>query len=146
MINMPKFAETLSELLFDKNMDAKTFAAEIGVKGSTVTRYLRGERMPTVESLVAIADYFGCTADYLLGREENSSSKTFKTCPPFSEQIVNFADRCGLTCFGLSQKANIHQSRVYAWKSGKRVPSLDNIIKLAEFFDCSVDFVIGRES
>lgn len=32
------------------------------------------------------------------------------------------------------------------WERGKREPSVEDLIKLADFFGCSVDYLIGRES
>lgn len=33
---------------------------------------------------------------------------------------------------------------MYYWQIGKSIPTMDSIIKLAKFFNCSIDFVIGR--
>ena len=33
----------------------------------------------------------------------------------------------------------VYIKTLFDWKRSKYVPSLDNIIKLAKFFDCSVD-------
>ena len=30
------------------------------------------------------------------------------------------------------------------WKNGKKKPNIDNIIKIANALDCSVDYVLGR--
>ena len=49
-----------------------------------------------------------------------------------------------VSAYKIYTNTNISKARFFEWKSGKRKPSLDNIIKLAEFFDCSVDFVLGR--
>lgn len=150
MLNLSKFAETLDYLIFEQNneqkLDAKTFAQRIGVEGSTITRYLNEERAPSIANLVLLADYFKCTTDYLLGIQNENYSHSFKTCPPFSEQFGKLLNLFGYSPYQFSIKAEIHQSSVYAWKSGKREPSLDNIVKIAEFFDRSVDFVLGRES
>ncbi len=149
MVNLSKFAEMLEELMFEHDTrhktDAKTLAKALGVEGSTITRYLRTEREPSIENLVLLADYFKCSADYLLGRESENRLFTFEPCPPFSEQLVKVLKEYGYTCYRLSSDAKIHQSSVYAWKSGKRMPNLDSIIKIAELFECSVDFVLGRE-
>ncbi len=149
MTNLSKFAETLDELIFEQNtkakLDAKTLAENLGVRGSTITRYLREERVPTLKNLVLLADYFNCTTDYLLGRENENFYHAFKRCPPFHEQFCFILEYYSYSPFQFSKEAKIHQSRVYAWKTGKRIPSLDNIIKIADFFQCSVDFVIGRE-
>ena len=50
------------------------------------------------------------------------------------------------TSYKIYTQTEITKSRFYDWKNGKRVPTVENIIKLAEFFDCRVDFILGRES
>lgn len=40
-----------------------------GLADGSIRRYERDERKPTSDSLIAIADYFGVSVDYLLGRE-----------------------------------------------------------------------------
>lgn len=150
MINLSKFAETLETLIFEHNnkekLDGKTLANHLGVAPPTITRYLNAKRAPTVKNLVMLADYFNCTTDFLLGRENENYAKSFKACPPFSQQFVKLLDHYGYNCLTFSNEANIHQSRVYDWKNGKKIPTIDSIIKIAEFFDCTVDFVLGREN
>jgi hypothetical protein len=145
MVILSKFAETLGDLLFEQKTDAKTLSARIGVEGSTVTRYLRTDRAPSIQNLILLADYFQCSTDFLLGLENENHTHTFTVCPPFSVQIGKVLQHFGCSFYRLSVEANIHQSTVYDWKSGKRVPTLDNVVKIAEFFDCTVDFVLGRE-
>ena len=143
---MSRFSEVLSYLIFEQNADAKAFAAKIGVSPTCITRYLRDDRFPSIEMLVLLADYFECSADYLLGLEENKGSAKYKKCPKFSTQFAYMLDYFDYNCYKLSEGINIHQSTLYAWKNGKRVPTAENVIKLAEFFDCRVDFILGRES
>lgn len=42
-----------------------------GLNRSSIRRYERGEMEPSAKALMAIADYFGVSVDYLLGRTEN---------------------------------------------------------------------------
>lgn len=148
MMDLSVFGERLGDLIFEseeKFADAKSFANAIGVEGSTITRFLRGERAPSVAMLIKIADYFHCSTDFLLGREEENSTLSFKSCPPFSERLEELLHSRDYSCYRFSEEAKIHQSLVYAWKIGKRIPTIDNVIKIAEFFDCRIDFVLGRE-
>lgn len=92
MVILSKFSETLNELIFDNGLTAKSLAEALNAEPSTITRYLRSERVPSVESLVAIADYFKCSTDFLLGRTEENKVHTFKPCPPFNKQIEFLKD------------------------------------------------------
>ena len=53
-----KFSERLNDLLIERNLNARTLANALGMENSTITRYLNGERLPTINSLIKIADYF----------------------------------------------------------------------------------------
>ena len=48
---------------------AKDFCKAIGISFSTYQNYESGSRVPTVEMLIKIADFYGVTTDFLLGRE-----------------------------------------------------------------------------
>ncbi len=146
MINIEKFSERLEDLIRDKGMDNKTFAREVGVPESCISYFINSLRMPTITTLVKIADYFNCSADYVLGITENTNS-SFKVCPPFSERLqylIEFYKYPSPKAF--RKDLNLAKSRFNEWLKGARVPSLDNIIKISEGLECSVDFVLGREN
>lgn len=42
-----------------------------GLERGAVRRYERGERVPTMDALIALADYYGVSLDYLAGRSNN---------------------------------------------------------------------------
>lgn len=142
-----KFAEMLENFMFEHgNMNAKTLADELGIAVPTVTRYLREERVPTISNLVLIADYFHCTTDYLLGRDHENHTHSFKTCPPFSEQLTFLIQYFNCTAFDFYTRAELPESSFFEWKKGSSIPTLYNILKIADRFECSVDFVLGREN
>lgn len=64
-----KFGERLKELRQEKNIGQVELAAQIGVSKGIISLWEQGKREPTLSSLVAIADYFSITIDYLIGRE-----------------------------------------------------------------------------
>lgn len=144
MDNLSKFSESLAELMQERNLSVKDLAEEVGIKDSNLYYYLRAERLPSVEALVLLADYFSCSADYLLGLTDESRVETYKQCPPFSQQLNFLLEYFGLSTYKVYTCANISKARFFDWKRGKYVPSLDNIMKLAEVFDCSVDYLLGR--
>lgn len=43
-------------------------ASETGLTAAAICTYENGERMPTLQSLSALADLYGVTLDYLVGR------------------------------------------------------------------------------
>lgn len=50
------------------NLTQEAVADAIGITVRTYIRYEKGEREPVASLLSVIADFYGVTADYLLGR------------------------------------------------------------------------------
>jgi transcriptional regulator with XRE-family HTH domain len=63
----------------NNNITAYKINKDVGISISLVTYYSKGERQPTIDNLVKLADYFNVSVDYLLGREENKKSPAVET-------------------------------------------------------------------
>lgn len=146
MDNLSKFAETLDSLMFEQEITVTQLANKIGLDSSTISRALHSQFTPSVDTLIKLADYFNCTTDFLLGIEHENYSSKFQKCPLFSEQLVRLKKYFGCPWWQFYKTAHISASRFYEWKNGKREPTLDNIIALADGFDVSVDFILGRSA
>lgn len=44
----------------------------------------------------------------------------------------------------LSDKTGISTGNISDWKSGKSKPTAEALVLIAEYFDCSVDYLLGR--
>lgn len=51
----------------------------------------------------------------------------------------------GLNQSKLANGIAVNQSTVCNWLNGKKEPSIESLWKLADFFDVSVDYLIGRK-
>lgn len=145
MVEQSKFAERLDELMFDEGINGKTLAESIGVTKQQIYYILNNKRQPSVDVLVRLANHFCCTTDFLLGREPENTATSFLAPPPFPQQLAFLLEYYNINKYRLCKKIPITHSVIYNWQRGKYAPSLDYIVKLAEYFGCSVDFVIGRE-
>ena len=67
---MEIFIERLKELRKEKNISLQTLAKAIGVSDVAISRWENGLRIPNIISLVALAQFFGVTTDYMLGLED----------------------------------------------------------------------------
>ena len=52
-------------------MSQQALATALDVNQNTISRYETEERQADYKSLIAIADYFGVSIDFLLGRTDN---------------------------------------------------------------------------
>lgn len=65
------FGKRLRNLRIQKNVSQKDLAAILLLSNSTVSQYESGTRIPDMQMLIKIADYFRCPTDYLLGRTDD---------------------------------------------------------------------------
>ena len=144
-MNLSNFSERLSELILERELSALAFSKELGCSDNTILHYLKGTQLPTAEMAVKLADYFNCTVDFLLGITDENKSTKFKPCPPFSERLPVFCKECNTTRYKIQQKTGISESNLRYWAQGKTKPSILGIVRIAEKFDVSIDFVLGRE-
>ena len=63
------FRQRLQTLREKKHISRIVLSELCGLHPDAIRRYERGESEPTLHSLVAIAEFFEVTVDYLVGRE-----------------------------------------------------------------------------
>lgn len=65
---MTKIAERIAELRDEKKLTKTELAMQIGVSDVAIGFWERGRSEPNASNIVALANFFGVSADYLLGR------------------------------------------------------------------------------
>lgn len=141
---LSNFVYTLKELLIENGITQSELAERLNTEPSTISKYLKEKQYPDIEMAVKIADYFGCSLDFLFLLKDRKSNEHFHECPPFNERFLYLLDSFHISRYKLQQKTNISKSAMYYWQIGKTNPTMDSIIKLAKYFDCSIDFILGR--
>lgn len=76
------FWENFFKLCEEKNTKPLRVVKEIGISAGSITKWKNGT-MPGGQSLNKIAEYFGVSVDYLLGKEKSSTEE--------GEQMSEFA-------------------------------------------------------
>lgn len=69
MKTIDMFAERLKELRITRNLTLKELANAINVSDIAISRWENKLRVPNIEYLVLLAQYFEVSTDYLVGLE-----------------------------------------------------------------------------
>lgn len=67
---MDKFSKRLKELRLEKGLSLEQLAKEINVSDVAVGRWEKKQRIPNIEVLISLAQFFNVSSDYLLGLKE----------------------------------------------------------------------------
>ena len=87
------FHETLAALRRARGASQREVAADLGISQALLSHYENGAREPGLRFVCRVCDYYGVTADYLLGRSENPVSLAPETARDFLCSLRELADR-----------------------------------------------------
>ena len=144
-MGIDNFPEILKELIVENLANLTEVSEELECGESTLSRYTSGKALPTLEMTIRLADYFSVTCDYLLGLDDDNAADKFKACPPFSKRFKEVLKYYKVSRYKLQQMTGIAESVMRYWVQGKTVPTITNIVKIAQALGCTVDFLLGRE-
>lgn len=142
---LSKLSQRLKILMLDRGVNAPKLAETLGIGSNTITRYLQGVGTPNFEIFIKLVEYFHCSADFLLGAEEQPFyTKDFLPLPKFAQHFREVMAECNITQYALHKKTGISWNNFHKWLKGERLPYANSLLKLASAMGCSVDVLLGR--
>ena len=63
----------------------------------------------------------------------------------FKKRIKNLREKNSLSMQDLADKIGVNKSRVGMWENNGSVPRMDALKKLSDFFDVSIDYLLGHD-
>ena len=76
---MPRtFSEAMSALRREQGLSQRKAASELHISQALLSHYENGAREPGLEFVVRACDYYGVSADYLLGRTDEPGGAALK--------------------------------------------------------------------
>lgn len=84
---MNKTAIIFKELRKEKGLTQNELAQKLKIGQSSIVGYEKGDRDPVATTLIAYADFFGVSVDYLLGRSDDFGTVVIHSDP--SEMLTS---------------------------------------------------------
>lgn len=131
------FGSQLKKLRNETGLSQAALARELSVSQQTVASWEVDRSSPSPEMLSLIADVFSVSTDYLLER-------TDQTVVVSNLRLKELRLQHRYTQKELAIKLNIAQNTLCNWENGNRTVDEPTLQKLADFFDVSVDYLLGR--
>ena len=122
------FPDRLSDLINEKKIEGKTqndIAKEIGISGSSLSKYSSGDDKPNIDIFVKIADYFGVSFEYLYGRTD---------CRQIEN--INISEKTGLSEEAIIQLALKKDSASY-------ITILNYLIREKKLLKYLINYLVG---
>ena len=125
----------IKKYLDEHDMKSYKLAEASGCNKTAVNNWLYQRQMPSTRALVKLADYMNVSLDYILGRSENKS---------IIRRIAALQSPTGVSSYRIAKECGMGTSAVSKWNDFKRLPKIEILMKLADLFGCSVDYLVGR--
>ena len=74
-----------------------------------------------------------------------NNEENIKSLQPIFVKIKNYIEQQNISERQLEKEMNITLGSIYSWRIGKAKPSYDALIKIANYFNVSLDYLVGRE-
>ncbi len=87
------FSETMSELRRKKGASQRTAAADLGISQALLSHYENGAREPGLDFVCRACEYYGVSADFLLGRTDEPGGETAPRLHALAEELRALAAR-----------------------------------------------------
>lgn len=138
------FQERLNFLISEQDCSKYEFALNIGIGREVITRATIYGIIPSLQSLIKIADYLNVSLKYLLGESDNSFFYKADNPTTFSKRLEELAIENGVKYSQISHKMPFPYSYFYDWLRTDTMPSLEYLEALADYFKVSIDYLLGR--
>ena len=147
MFDKSTFIDRINEFMLLKNYDVKALAQATGISPSTLYGLRKGRYShPDTLVLFKLLHCFNCSADYLLGLVE-FPPEGITYYPPlerYGARLKGLLREKGETQKTFIEHMKISSNLAYKWFSNKALPSVEYLIKLANYFEIPVDTLIER--
>ena len=142
---MSNLSEQLIELMNEDGFNQTTLAAAMKTPRAKISLYKSGKSIPNFSYLVAFIEFFNCSADFLIGLNDYPKRDiVYKPVQSFNIRLREILKQKGKTQKSLVESKHISWNTLHGWLTGKSLPSIENLKKLADFLECSVDYILGR--
>lgn len=141
---LKNFIETICRFMQDRGLNRETLAKESKISRTSFDRWFKGQSFPDVNSIIRVADYMDCSADYIFNLSDKISYEKGERKEDVLSRFLKLKARFGVSDYKISKSCNLSQSSIYRWIKKGQKPSGETAIKLAYYFSCSLDYLLGR--
>lgn len=138
---MSSFPDRLKELRKLKGITQKQAAEALSMTERNYQR-LEATSNPSNENLLKMADYFDVSTDYLLGRTYHPKPTGYEIC---AQRLIECRKAKNITEEDVAEYLGISVALYYKYESAVFEPTIPELNKLAEYFNTSVDYLVGFE-
>lgn len=140
---LSNFSERLQDLMLSQELNCAQLAKLCGCPKTSISAWMTKQVYPKLNNLIRLSNYFNCSIDYILGLTDISTAHRLNVPVPFGERFMFILEERHITKYRLSKDCDFNNSQFTKWFIVGNFPQTKTIIKISEYLDCSVEYLLG---
>ena len=141
---LSNFSDFLLEHIALKGISTTEFSNAVNINYFVISRWVDQIYYPSQKNLIKVADYFNISIDYMFGLSDVQNAPTISIYTDFVQRFNLLLDYHKIKPSTIANKCEIKKSAISKWLKHQRTPSTFSLCVIATYFDCSIDYLIGR--
>lgn len=146
---METLGQKLKAIRTERGLRLQDVADRAHMDRSTISLYESDARTPSVPALRALAEALNVPAAWLLGDEGkaaplDTAREDAEDAKEFARRLVLLRKERKLSQAQLAEKTQVPRSALALYETGAQEPELATVKRLADFFNVSVLYLLGR--
>ena len=142
-MNNEKLINTINSLCKSHNISINKMLQECNLNKSIVDNLKKGSDISAFK-LLKIAEYFDCSLDYLLGQSKTLYIDDSDELSCARKRVKNIYEHGDYQIKDLEEAFSTNYATFRSWCDGQVDFFNNKISLLANYFGCSVDYLLGR--
>ncbi|EMJ5760848.1 XRE family transcriptional regulator [Clostridioides difficile] len=142
---MSNLSKRLKELRLKRGLTQEQVANDLGTTKVSIGRYENGTREPKSEMLESMSNYYDVSIDYLFGKTDIENYNEIKqpNNSLIGKRIKLLRTEKNIVQKELADKLQINIDTLSKYENNLASPKSDDIVKLANYFDVTTDYLLG---
>ncbi|MBO5481315.1 MAG: helix-turn-helix transcriptional regulator [Clostridia bacterium] len=139
-----EFQKRIREFAAESNLNYSDLVKAIGINEHPFSHAIQYGIIPSTRILIRIADYFQVSISYLLGKTDDETFYPSETNADFFTRITDLCAERDITFYEAAKQCHLDKSYISRWVRTKSLPTLELLELVVDFFDVSIDYLLGR--
>lgn len=139
-----EFQKRLQDLIDEEETKRSELHRKMGVDYRSLANALNYGIVPKPRTVAKFADYFDVSIPYLFGETDINDFEKASPQSSFSERFRSLCSKRDESHYRVSQECHFDKSYISRWLNKNQLPSFEILDILCDYFDVSVDYLLGR--
>ena len=138
------FQKRFNDIINETDYKRAELSKLIPISQSSLSNALSYGIIPSVKTLIRVADFFDISINFLLGKTDEENFIKSSTVTTFHQRFESLCAEKEVTHYKVASDCLFDKSSISKWFSKNFIPELEILELLCDYFNVSLDYLLGR--